>query len=110
MKKCSTLALAALAASIFLTGCAGPVDTTSATPAAETAISETVEPKDNTDPRKGWVVVVDLSGYPVTSGGPYKDIPVIKRCDGTTLLYVAPGAGSGAHGITSIENSPECHP
>ena len=109
MKKCSTLLLLATIASITLTGCADQEAAPGTTQTSDKAnhIDTTVS-KDNTDPRKGWVVVIDVTGYPATSGGPYQNITMIKRCDNTTLLYVTPGANSGAHGITAIELSPEC--
>jgi hypothetical protein len=107
MKKCSALALIALAASISLTSCAGQASSTENVTVHDTTQSDTVEPKDNTDPRKGWVVVVDMTGYPYASA-PYKDITLLKRCDGDTLLYVTPGYRSGAHGITAVDLSPEC--
>lgn len=107
MKKCRTLALVALAVGISLTGCVSQENTTNASPVTDTAQSDTVEPKNNTDPRKGWVVVVDMTGYPAASA-PYRDITVLKRCDGDTLLYVTPGSGSGAHGVTAVDMSREC--
>jgi hypothetical protein len=72
MKTYRTLALVAAIASIPLTSCADQEGGADTTPVSGATQAETAITKNNTDPRKGWVVVVDMTDHPATSGGPYK--------------------------------------
>lgn len=101
MKKCSTFIGLALVTILCLTagGCGTGASADNSTPATKP------EPTINTDPRHGWVKVIDSITEQV-DGQPF--INVFKHCDGATLLYVTPGNASGAHGVTAIANSREC--
>ena len=75
-----------------LAGCGdGSMIDTAATPTSTQVASATRSPKT------GWVVVYQGQGNSPS---------VYKRCDGTTLMYVAYGYHSG--GISVVANSPEC--
>ena len=87
--KAAALAALALLGALSLQGCGDSYDGSTNGPGA-------------TDPRIGWVAVDPV---PIDDG---QDILVLKRCDGTSMIYVSYGYRSG--GIAAVPNAPECAP
>ena len=93
------LAVAVAAATLALTGCGVGEDVVSTVFGTPTP-SPTVTTPPN--PKTEWVKVAETRWY----------VDVLKRCDGTTLLYVTePQSGSsGGSSVSAVPNSPECQP
>jgi hypothetical protein len=72
------------------------------TPSSKADCSDTAAYKAAQDPRNGWVnVFKDLQ-----AGGGSGLSSLMKRCDGTTLIYEADGYHENS--ISNQPNSPEC--
>ena len=66
--------------------------------------SSIVQQKLATNPKKGWVdVFKDLS-----AGENSTISRLVKRCDGTTLIYQSYAYAYASASISTIPNSPEC--
>ena len=91
---------------VSLTGCnAAGIQTDTEQQDSTSTTEETQVTVANTDPRNGWVEVF------IGAGNQREDKPqnIFKRCDGTTLVYIADGFYTDvADGITVIADSPEC--
>lgn len=87
---------------VTATVCVAVLSLTGCATTASSDFEGTTEAVTNTDPQNGWVQVVDKNSDPIL----YVDI--YKRCDGTKMIYLTPGNGSGAHGISTVTNDPEC--
>lgn len=99
--------ITALAAAVLaLAGCGGTPTTTASNTASGPEVTRRISLEDvskNKDPKQGWVLVAnDVIGY-----YGYETL-VVKKCDGTTLLYVQYGYQKGGPAV--IANSPECGP
>lgn len=90
MKKLISIAALTASASILLTGCGGL-----AIDAGETESPDEVQVQDAPTPQNDWVKVFDRVDGMV----------ILKRCDGTTLVY---RMNDYRGGITVIPDSPEC--
>lgn len=103
MKLRATVAALAVASTLSLSACGGIAGTTSSgdtTSGPEvTRVLTVKEVAANTDPKKGWVLVSNdlIGGY---------EAFVVKRCDGTTLLYVQFGYRKGGPAV--VADSTEC--
>lgn len=53
----------------------------------------------NTDPRQGWVTVLDPNG---------SKTDIQKICEGTTLIYKGEKSSGREESISTVANSPEC--
>jgi len=91
-KKAAALAAFVLLGALALQGCGDSYDSRDGSASGPGV----------TNPRDGWVAVDTV---PIDGG---QDILVLKRCDGTSMVYVSHGYRSG--GVAAVPNAPECAP